>query len=123
MTQKTYNLTRSCQEKGCRETSTYEYNTKKDYMDGEARYRKKKWYCNRHDPTGENLKDFGEKTLIEQYVAERDEQLDKLFWNGTNGFASGKKWNAHADDFPSGTKITVETKITVSPPGEQESVE
>ena len=118
-------LTLRCAEDGCNQTTMYAYGTNKEYSDAYRRIGSVPWHCLRHDPNGKNIKEFGEKVITEHFFAERSEytQLREPFWNKTKGFIYGDGWNAYAKDFPMGTTITVETKITVSAPDDYEESE
>lgn len=118
-----HTMTRRCAHKGCREFTFSEYDNKTDLNEAYQRYSGVPWYCNRHDPDGENLQPTSTpRHIVDVYVSEESEYENlkgRGFWRKNDaakvgsGFIYGDGWNAYGEDFPLGTKIVVETIVKV----------
>ena len=128
-----YPLIRRCPHDGCKEVSMYSYSTRKSYNEARKRYERKEWFCSRHDPNGgnlspKNLEESGELIIecVHPDAKKYPRIKDHHTWTTGSGFATGVishiPWNAHAEDFPIGTKVIVETRVKVILP-EADNVE
>ena len=110
-------LTVQCNECNCIETKTFQYSSKKAYMEGYKRHNGT-WKCSRHYRP-EKVLSVNNPTRRTEIVAAKSEHyldLEELFWHGdclTSGYIVGVGWKAFADDFPPGTKIVVEATLVL----------
>ena len=121
-----HSLTVVCAESGCRETAWYEYPNLTEYREGVTRH--KGWKCTRHENPERNLRPGNESaavTLTAVRVPKRGyrgegipgEFLNGLFWReegrerGSSGYTFGPGFNAHASDFPEGTRLVITAQI------------
>ncbi len=106
-----------CSDPSCMETSTFQYSSKKAYMEAYKRH-KGVWKCARHKEP-EKLLSIDNPTTRTEIVAAKSSSypdLEELFWHGgsfTSGYTQGIGWKAFADDFPPGTKIIVEATLVL----------
>ena len=94
-----------CHYPGCAKTGFFEYITRREQSQGFAQ--RQKWLCNRHAYIDTLLT---AQNLIRTHVVESKEENGHRYW-GNSGYVYGPGFNAYADDFPAGTKLTVIAKI------------
>jgi hypothetical protein len=117
-------LTVVCAESGCRESVFCEYPNLTEYADGVKRH--KGWKCSRHEHPERNLRPGNEVTEVtltavkvpfKSDFAGGPEFLDGLFWredgeeHASSGYEHGPGFNAHASDFPEGSRLVVTARI------------
>jgi hypothetical protein len=103
----------TCAEPLCKESANYGYETRADEKSGREWQKKHPFRCARHSMPEKvlSLSNLHRETVL---VAQKGARCgDKLFWNGTNGFAHGDGYKAFADDFPEGTKLIVTARIEI----------
>ena len=115
MAKREYRSTFRCAEPGCREVQFNVHSTREDEKAAWHRQGEHPFKCSRHADPDRNLRPGNEKTT-HVLVAARLRDLPKLFWipeGGTtgSGFTFGPGFNAHADDFPEGTRLVVTAQI------------
>lgn len=116
---------------GCGESITYVCEGRDEYAGALKRNAAKPWKCTRHADPDRNLRPGNEQTrqvLIATRMPSRFpdkypyntrpgwEWLDGLFWvpegaTTGSGYTSGPGFNAHAGDFPEGTRLVVTAEI------------
>ena len=121
MPRREYRTTYRCAEPGCREVQFYVHSTREDEKASLRRQSEHPFKCSRHADPDRNLRPGNTKTthiLVAAHilVKARLRDLPKLFWipeGGTtgSGFTFGPGFNAHADDFPEGTRLVVTAEI------------
>lgn len=110
-----------CAEKGCRETKFHLYTSQRQYKEIWDWQNEHPWKCTRHADPDKVLRPDN-LTTTHVLVASKvrysgDRYLDGLFWlpegaeRGGSGFTHGPGFNAHASDFPEGTRLIVTTRI------------
>lgn len=114
-----------CAEPGCRDNARYAYSSQREYgeiMQSQQRYPYK---CTRHHNPDSVLRPDNTSTthvLVASKVFHKGPYdaepapLRGLFWllegsDHGSGFVFGPGFNAHADDFPEGTRLVVTTRI------------
>lgn len=108
-----------CAEPGCREWVHWACDTRRDQAESRQRQERKPWRCTRHADPERNLRPDNVESTITLVAQESKKypDLEGLFWTcegqPSSGFIFGPGFNAHADDFPAGTKITVTTRVEV----------
>ncbi|MGH3600761.1 MAG: hypothetical protein ACRDQH_10865, partial [Pseudonocardiaceae bacterium] len=124
MGRREYRHTIRCAEPGCKEASFRVYETRADERDGIADLKRHPYRCTRHDKPDEVLRPDNTavqhvlvasriKTTRWSPAGEESGYLPGLFWlregaeRGGSGFTFGPGFNAHADDFPEGTRLVV----------------
>jgi hypothetical protein len=123
-----------CAQDGCGETSFTQFDTQREYREFLQRRRDRgtKYWCSRHREPEKNLRP---DNLVTTYVltATRAEgssgrPLPGLYWypegaTTGSGYTYGPGFNAHAEDFPEGTRLVitaaVELPVSVSEGGNQ----
>jgi hypothetical protein len=127
MPRREYRSAFKCAEPGCRDTQFLAHSTRADEKAAWQRQHEKPYRCTRHANPERNLRP-GNERVTQVLVATRrrsvrmighDEEaswLPGLFWipeGGTtgSGFTFGDGYNAHASDFPEGTRLVVTAQI------------
>lgn len=110
-----------CGEPGCADCAHYAYASQREYREIVADQKRRPYMCSRHRDPAANLRPGNESTrhvLTATRVrsATRDAWLPGLFWRSKegesgSGYAYGPGFNAHASDFPEGTRLVVTTQI------------
>jgi len=120
MARREYRTTFRCAEPGCSEVQFYVHSTRADESAAYRRQRERPFKCSRHRDPDKNLRPGNERT-VSVLVATRLHDLPKLFWVPA-GAATGSGivfgagcFNAHADDFPEGTRLVVTAEIQPPP--------
>jgi hypothetical protein len=120
MSRREYRETITCAEPGCRETQWLVHDTRAEQAEAHKRQREKPFKCSRHEHPERNLRPGNEQTAHVLIASRaRSGSPDKLFWlregedHGGSGYAYGPGFNAHADDFPEGTRLVVRAQIQV----------
>lgn len=117
MPRREYRSTVRCAAEGCRETTFYIYDTRRDEAEGIALRNKWPWKCYRHSKPEEVL---GEHNRVSEVVLTRtrrpgDLWVNEAFWlsdgDRWNGLSSGPGFRAFAKDFPLGTRLVVTARI------------
>lgn len=116
-----YTITLRCAENGCRDHQTYEYETRADEAAGRKRQQEHPYRCTRHARPERVLRPDNRTRQIVlvasklPYSGSSGGFLPGLFWIAENelrsGFTYGPGFNAHADDFPEGTRLVVTAQI------------
>ena len=122
MTRREYRTTFKCAEPSCSDTQFYVHDTRADQNAAYKRQHENPFKCSRHADPDKNLRPGNEQTTY-VVVATRlpsrrrpDEWLDGLYWipesgKTGSGFAFGPGFNAHASDFPEGTRLVVTARV------------
>lgn len=122
MSRRAYYSRVRCAETGCSEVANYEYDTRREQDAGDRWRAEHPWRCTRHANPDKTLRpDNTERTTV--LVASKvrshrgDGFLSGLFWleegigRHGSGFEHGPGFNAHADDFPEGTRLVITARI------------
>jgi hypothetical protein len=126
MSRREYRVTVRCGG-GCGKNTTYYCATRAEEAEVRKRNHEHPWKCTRHDDPERNLRP-GNTATRQVLVATRlkatpvrpwldqDRWLDGLYWlpegaTTGSGFTSGPGFNAHAEDFPEGTRLVVTAEI------------
>lgn len=134
MTRREYRSTFRCAEPGCRETQFFVHETRSDEKEAYARQHRSPFRCTRHAHPEQNLRPGNESvthlltaTRVRSHLPSADAPggawLKGLFWREEgkdrpgSGFTFGPGFNAHASDFPEGTRLVVTAQIEL--PDEQ----
>lgn len=129
MARREYRSTFTCAEPGCKDTQFYIHDTRREQAGAYRRQAEKPFKCIRHAEPDKNLRPGNESrttTLTAVRVPLRGkpgEYLDGLYWcaegaeRAGSGFTFGPGFNAHASDFPEGTRLVVTAQIL--PPEEE----
>ena len=131
MARREYRNTFTCAEPGCHDTQFYVHDRRADQDAACKRQAEHPYRCTRHADPDRNLRPGNESTrrvLVASKVRayqdpRRPEQeprwLDGLYWHeegserGGSGFTHGPGFNAHASDFPEGTRLVVTAQIEI----------
>ncbi len=97
-----------CHYPGCRETSFYEYHSRKEQS--EASRNREKWLCVRHTNPDSVLSQTNTVRKFE-VVSQSNEKLNGMKFWGSQGLITGPGFKAYANDFPAGTKLVVTVEI------------
>ncbi len=116
MARREYTHVIRCATEGCRESTVYVYETRRDEAEGYASQKKWPWQCYRHSKPDEVL---GEDNRVSEVVLVREQRpgdlwLKDSFWLSEgrwNGLSSGPGFRAFAKDFPLGTRLIVTARI------------
>lgn len=105
-----------CHHAGCPESTFLRYESRKEVREGYA-YRSK-WMCSRHTKpesvlTPENPSISVKIEKVNKKVMSEPGKVLGMFWDGSNGFASGTGFKAWAKDFPEGAILTITCTATV----------
>lgn len=125
MASREYRSSFRCAEPGCRDVQFLVHSTRRDEADAYRRQHEKPYRCTRHADPAKNLRPGNERTrhvLVATRVHHgltkdgEPDWLPGLFWRaedaGTgSGFTFGPGFNAHASDFPEGTRLVVTAEI------------
>jgi len=131
MSRREYRSSFRCAEPGCRETQFFIHDLRRDQEAAYRRQHEKPYRCTRHANPERNLRPGNERVTrvlvatrlpcklpdIPTYNQDPDwPYLPGLFWvpeGGTtgSGFTFGDGYNAHAGDFPEGTRLVVTAEI------------
>jgi hypothetical protein len=131
-----YRATFRCAGGTCRETVTYVCETRAEQDGAYKRNAGKAWKCSRHRDPDANLRPGNESTrhvLVASRVDYAPDPrrpgerkfLDGLYWlpegaeRAGSGLTHGPGFNAHASDFPEGTRLTVTTQIEMPEGGQR----
>lgn len=95
-----------CTHPGCGYVANFRYDSMREYREGASE--RERFKCVRHmNPEQVLAKDNARRAVVLTVV----EETYGKFWNdGTkngSGFAHGNGYQAHADDFPVGSKLTI----------------
>jgi len=117
-----YRSTFTCAEPGCREIQCLVHDLRADQAAAYKRQQERPFKCSRHEHPERNLKP-GNETTAYTVVASRvrsrfrdSEWAPGLYWlpegaTTGSGYTFGPGFNAHADDFPEGTRLTVTAQV------------
>jgi hypothetical protein len=125
-----YRSTFTCAEPGCRETQFYVHETRADQNAAYKRQREHPFRCSRHADPDKNLRPGNEQTahmLIATRLRSKmrpfggdgePRWLPGLYWipeGGAtgSGYTFGPGFNAHAEDFPEGTRLVVTARVEI----------
>jgi hypothetical protein len=132
MPRRKYRSRFNCAEPGCKEMQYYSHSTRADEKEAYAHQQKSPFRCTRHADPERNLRLGNETTrivLIASKVRSRLPDiplynqdpdwpyLSGLYWReegkerAGSGFVFGDGYNAHASDFPEGTRLVVTAQI------------
>lgn len=116
-----------CAQEGCQFSTQFGFDTKKE--ERAFRAKDQTWLCQRHsDPGGILSLDRDRLVRARELVSYETQHVDGgasyCYWTtpeklesgdekGGSAFVHGDGWKAWAKDFPPGTKIEVETRVTV----------
>ena len=114
MGRRRYTRRMQCEDPGCSEIRLAEFSTRREERDDYQQC--KTWLCIRHRAPHKVLCLTNRKrvTEIEALPSKSYPNLDGLFWRGdcmSSRFVSGVGWQAHANDFPKGTRIHVTVEV------------
>lgn len=115
MAQREYRSVFTCAETGCREAQYLVHDLRADQAAADRRQREKPFKCSRHAKPEQNLRPDNQST---QFVYVVTRKPTGLYWvtEGNvsgSGYSFGPGFNAHADDFPEGTRLIVSAQIEV----------
>lgn len=108
-------LTVRFKEDGCKESSHYEYDNKKDYQDAILRH--KNYKCLRHSDNGKNRLMSIDSTKKEKILINtKSETNNYLFWANEDGkldsgYQHGPGFRLWSKDFPEGTILKVTAEV------------
>jgi hypothetical protein len=125
MPRREYRLTFHCAGDGCGESVTRVCDTRAEEADANRRNRERPWKCDRHADPARNLRPGNERArqvLIATRIpvaarpGEPEWWLPGLYWCTADGghgrgVVRGPGFNAHAADFPEGTRLVVTARI------------
>lgn len=111
-----------CSQEGCHEFKSYACHSRKEYLETVKEYRTKKWYCSRHRP--ENLQPTSEPrhvyiNCIHPDATKYPRIKDSHIWSDGSGYTFGPGFNAHAEDFPIGTRLHITIAVEIPETEEQ----
>lgn len=132
MSRRKYSGRYPCKETGCREMSSFEFETARERADYERS--SLPWACVRHYKASEVLSaESNERVTV--LIASRvrstyrpEEFLDGLFWlpegseRGGSGFSFGPGYKAFAGDFPEGTRLVIAARIETPNPASTKEI-
>jgi hypothetical protein len=113
-----------CGTSGCAEHATYAYTSQREYREIWDRQQRNPYRCTRHREPEKVLRPDNPQT-VEVLVARRERY--GMFWRpegvdvGGSGFSFGPGFNAHADDFPAGTRLVVTARVELPQDETQEA--
>jgi hypothetical protein len=132
MSRREYRVSFKCAEPGCRETQFYAVSTRRDEAELYASQKRNPYRCTRHANPEENLRPGNEQTRyvviatrVRSHLPYGDDPegpwLSGLYWapeggRPGSGFTFGPGFNAHASDFPEGTRLIVTAQIELPEP-------
>ena len=119
MARREYTIRLVCAEPECRETSFTTAETRREEDEIRRRYARRPYRCVRHTNPEEVLSESNRERTT-QFVAGKSEkypELENLFWGRGSGLVSGPGFKAYANDFPSGTKLTITARIELPDAG------
>lgn len=127
MARREYRSSFKCAEGGCKEMQWLVHDTRREQADAYRRQAEHPFRCTRHADPGKNLRPGNESrtvTLTAVRVLHRfrgedvpGDYLDGLFWlaegaeRAGSGYTFGPGFNAHASDFPEGTRLVITAQI------------
>lgn len=126
--ERTYTI--RCANGGCHESTFYLYASQREYSELHKRQVANPWKCFRHRDPDANLRPGNESTetvLVATKVAagpvpgfpdKGERWLPGLYWReegaaAGSGLTHGPGFNAHASDFPEGTRLVVTARIEI----------
>ena len=113
MPRREYRSAFTCADPECKDTQFLVHYTIRDQNAAYARQHKNPYRCTRHADPDKYLRPGNEHT---RYVAVATRRPSGLYWvpEGAatgSGYAFGPGFNAHASDFPEGTRLVVTAQI------------
>lgn len=102
-----------CAEPDCREVQFLVHDTLRDEKAAYARQQRRPFRCSRHADPARNLRPGNEST---RHVVVATRLPSGLYWvpegaDTGGGYTFGPGFNAHASDFPEGTRLVVTAQI------------
>jgi hypothetical protein len=124
-----------CAEPGCRDVQFLVHSTRRDEAAAYRRQHEKPYRCTRHADPDRNLRPGNEqaRTVLTAVKVQSGRtgtgqpiELPGLFWRpegagAGSGFTFGPGFNAHASDFPEGTRLVITAEIL--PPEHKEDAD
>jgi hypothetical protein len=112
-----YTLVANCGAEGCRESAFYGYSTQKEYGADYMKYVfRREWRCVRHANPEKYLTPENMGTEVVLTATPGDGSIaDHMFWHDGSrlgsGYTYGPGFNAHARNFPPGTRLVITARI------------